>query len=105
MGTGAPGVATSVDVSSQEASSTVPFPPFESDIEADEKEVFSLIKRPRVRYDVEVVTKLVVYSGGCIPMRRIGELWMLTVLIRNCLDCDGGSAFVLRSDRAGAIVA
>lgn len=80
MGTGAPGVATSVDVSSQEASSTVPFPPFESEIEADEKEVFSQIKRPRVRYDVEVVTKLVVYSGGCNLMHRIGELWMLTVL-------------------------
>lgn len=29
----------------------------------EEKEVFSLITKPRVRYDVEVVTKLVVYTG------------------------------------------
>jgi hypothetical protein len=29
----------------------------------DEKEVFNMIERPRVRYDVEVVTKLVVYCG------------------------------------------
>lgn len=29
----------------------------------DEKEVFSLLVKPRVRYDVEVVTKLVVYTG------------------------------------------
>ncbi|PGH18444.1 hypothetical protein AJ79_00514 [Helicocarpus griseus UAMH5409] len=29
----------------------------------DEKEMFSKIARPRVRYDVEVVTKLIVYSG------------------------------------------
>ena len=28
-----------------------------------EKEMFSSVKRPRVRYDVEVVTKLIVYSG------------------------------------------
>jgi hypothetical protein len=31
--------------------------------ERDEKEVFSQLVKPRVRYDVEVVTKLVVYSG------------------------------------------
>lgn len=79
MGTGAPAVASSVDVSSQEASSTVPFPPFESEIEADEKEVFSQIKQPRVRYDVEVVTKLVVYSGRSTPVRRVIKLRMLTV--------------------------
>lgn len=29
----------------------------------DEKEMFSKITKPRVRYDVEVVTKLIVYSG------------------------------------------
>ncbi|KAM5457386.1 Long-chain base-1-phosphate phosphatase [Microsporum audouinii] len=31
--------------------------------EEDEKDMFSKITRPRVRYDVEVVTKLIVYSG------------------------------------------
>jgi hypothetical protein len=31
--------------------------------ELDEKEMFSRLQKPRVRYDVEVVTKLVVYSG------------------------------------------
>lgn len=29
----------------------------------DETQMFSRITRPRVRYDVEVVTKLIVYSG------------------------------------------
>ena len=29
----------------------------------DEKELFSNLQRPRVRYDVEVITKLIVYSG------------------------------------------
>jgi hypothetical protein len=29
----------------------------------EEEDMFSLITRPRVRYDVEVVTKLIVYSG------------------------------------------
>ncbi|KAG9257735.1 phosphatidic acid phosphatase type 2/haloperoxidase [Emericellopsis atlantica] len=31
--------------------------------ETDEEKMFSLLVRPRVRYDVEVVTKLVVYAG------------------------------------------
>lgn len=29
----------------------------------DEKEIFSMVEKPRVRYDVEVVTKLIVYAG------------------------------------------
>lgn len=32
--------------------------------EMEEKEMFSLLEKPRVRYDVEVVTKLVVYTGN-----------------------------------------
>ncbi|MCJ1472518.1 hypothetical protein MMC13_001166 [Lambiella insularis] len=31
--------------------------------EKEEKEMFSKLEKPRVRYDVEVITKLVVYSG------------------------------------------
>ncbi|OKL57783.1 hypothetical protein UA08_07145 [Talaromyces atroroseus] len=30
---------------------------------ADEEDMFSMIKKPRVRYDVEVVTRLIVYMG------------------------------------------
>ena len=33
------------------------------DYEKDEREVFSKLERPRVRYDVEVITKLIVYTG------------------------------------------
>lgn len=33
--------------------------------ELGEREMFSQLEKPRVRYDVEVVTKLVVYSGKC----------------------------------------
>jgi hypothetical protein len=35
--------------------------------EQDEQAMFSMITRPRVRYDVEVVTKLIVYSGRFHP--------------------------------------
>ncbi len=28
-----------------------------------DQEMFSALKKPRVRYDVEVITKLVVYAG------------------------------------------
>lgn len=37
--------------------------------ELEEKEMFSRLEKPRVRYDVEVVTKLVVYTGKIPPPR------------------------------------
>jgi hypothetical protein len=33
--------------------------------EKEAREIFSKIEKPRVRYDVEVVTKLIVYTGSC----------------------------------------
>lgn len=63
MGTGisrhSPGGITAID----RYTSTEPFPAYEEEKEPDLTEVFSQVKKPRVRYDVEVVTKLVVYSG------------------------------------------
>jgi hypothetical protein len=44
-------------------SSPLPPPQYDGTSRTEEKEVFSQIKKPRVRYDVEVVTKLVVYAG------------------------------------------
>ena len=35
--------------------------------EREEREMFSKLEKPRVRYDVEVITKLIVYSGRCGP--------------------------------------
>ncbi|KAL2823306.1 phosphatidic acid phosphatase type 2/haloperoxidase [Aspergillus cavernicola] len=57
MGTG----TTAIDTRSQ-SPGLEPFPEFVSD-ERDEEDLFAQIKPPRVRYDVEVITKLVVYSG------------------------------------------
>ena len=39
--------------------------------EKDEKEIFSMLEKPRVRYDVEVITKLIVYSGKNSPLSLI----------------------------------
>ena len=33
--------------------------------ERDKREIFSNLEKPRVRYDVEVITKLIVYTGTC----------------------------------------
>ena len=65
MGTGSPRVPSGGgggSVGTSPPPLTEPFPPLEPE-EPNEEEVFAQIKRPRVRYDVEVVTKLVVYSG------------------------------------------
>ena len=34
-----------------------------SQYEQEEREMFSNLEKPRVRYDVEVITKLIVYTG------------------------------------------
>ncbi|OQE31365.1 hypothetical protein PENSTE_c001G05775 [Penicillium steckii] len=61
MGRGSPSSAVEDDAKIPRSS---PLPPPEHNTSrTDEKEVFSQIKKPRVRYDVEVVTKLVVYAG------------------------------------------
>ena len=43
--------------------------------ELEEKEMFSRLEKPRVRYDVEVVTKLVVYTG-----ENVHELFIIVKL-------------------------
>lgn len=64
MGSGSPRPrATAVDVDSSDRVSPASLPE-DNTKEPDEAEVFSRIKKPRVRYDVEVVTRLIVYSGG-----------------------------------------
>lgn len=64
MGRGSPGSAAVEEVANIPRSSPLPPPEFNTS-RTDEKEVFSQIKKTRVRYDVEVVTKLVVYAGMC----------------------------------------
>ncbi|KAJ2894407.1 hypothetical protein MKZ38_007547 [Zalerion maritima] len=63
--------------------------------ELGEQEVFSRLTRPRVRYDVEVVTKLVVYAGiawlstDIIPVmfEYIGLGWRIGVLVYDFSIC------------------
>lgn len=57
--------------------------PEESVQDADETEMFSRIKKPRVRYDVEVVTKLIVYLGRLL-------------LHLSIVDDDDSDAYMLR---------
>lgn len=61
MGRGSPS-SSAVDVNSDMPTTPFPSVDFEAG-EREEQEVFSQIKKPRVRYDVEVITKLVVYAG------------------------------------------
>lgn len=62
MGKGSPSSTAVREDANIPRSSPLPPPEFNTS-RTDEKEVFSQIKKPRVRYDVEVVTKLVVYAG------------------------------------------
>lgn len=57
-------------------SKTIPFPPM-SDADAEDAEdqaLFSKLQVPRVRYDVEVVTRLIVYTGQYPPNIRRSAL-------------------------------
>lgn len=63
MGTGGPRIRTT---NGAEANGTAHIPtsvPENISESSDEAEMFSRVKKPRVRYDVEVVTKLIVYTG------------------------------------------
>ena len=42
--------------------------------EKEEREMFSKLEKPRVRYDVEVITKLIVYSGMLAEWSSNGSL-------------------------------
>lgn len=64
MGTGGPRHRAVNSVAANGKARLSPSPLAEDSAQdADEREMFSSIKKPRVRYDVEVVTKLIVYSG------------------------------------------
>lgn len=103
MGTGtprysSPHVPAATDDRTDRSSPPVPFPDYEEP--PDEAEVFSQIKRPRVRYDVEVVTKLIVYSGKrCLYLRSTRLL--LTGCSRYWCTCPRGSSHSVRLGRIG----
>ncbi|CRG83780.1 Dihydrosphingosine 1-phosphate phosphatase C823,11 [Talaromyces islandicus] len=66
MGTGSPqrNPETLAPPETDTGADVVPAPPqTTNDMHSDEQDMFSMIKKPRVRYDVEVVTKLIVYIG------------------------------------------
>jgi hypothetical protein len=46
--------------------------------ETEKRELFMKLMKPRVRYDVEVVTKLIVYSGMFSPQRHLNNGFKLT---------------------------
>jgi len=65
MGTGEP-VVRPVTPPESDASITSDFDgntDIPGDEEKEDREMFMRLERPRVRYDVEVITKLIVYSG------------------------------------------
>jgi hypothetical protein len=62
MGSGSPRPRAAVVDDSDSRVSPVRLPEGDGK-DPDEAEVFSRIKKPRVRYDVEVVTRLIVYAG------------------------------------------
>ncbi|KAK2763300.1 hypothetical protein FQN54_009936 [Arachnomyces sp. PD_36] len=62
MGTGTPRYSPEITTTGTTSPNPVPIIEYGPDGQ-DEKEMFLKITKPRVRYDVEVVTKLIVYSG------------------------------------------
>ncbi|KAJ9644681.1 Long-chain base-1-phosphate phosphatase [Coniosporium tulheliwenetii] len=63
MGTGEVDMPLTPPESNTSAGSEDIFAESQQDDGKEDQEIFSSLERPRVRYDVEVVTKLIVYSG------------------------------------------
>ncbi|KAF7173833.1 hypothetical protein CNMCM5623_006046 [Aspergillus felis] len=70
MGTGISRHSPGTDIDRD--TSTEPFPAYEEEKEPNLTEIFSQVKKPRVRYDVEVVTKLVVYADLTSEVKMAG---------------------------------
>lgn len=64
--------------------------------EKEEKEMFSKLEKPRVRYDVEVITKLIVYTGTVTTSDNNITTWTNSRL-RYCLDSCRGRTNPLRN--------
>lgn len=45
--------------------------------EREEREMFSKLEKPRVRYDVEVITKLIVYTGIFGTLSMATMMWLI----------------------------
>ena len=67
MGTGNTHVPTAEATSSSDADVDPRRSPEYEPEESSPAEVFARIQKPRVRYDVEVVTRLIVYTGEPLP--------------------------------------
>lgn len=73
--------------------------------ELGEREMFERLVKPRVRYDVEVVTKLVVYTGKLVlssAFPKATELLrnypiVLTQWVRHCMACCRGDTVTART--------
>jgi hypothetical protein len=62
--------------------------------EKKDRQMFSLVEKPRTHYDVEVITKLVVYAGeSALKSCKL----LLTKRYRNCMACSGGQFDLVRS--------
>ena len=75
----------------------VPELPREVDTGAEQadQEMFPTLLKPRTRYDVEVITKLVVYAGKYKPARIAPS--RLTTYSRHCLACGTREPDVVRA--------
>ena len=54
----------------------------------EDREMFSKLEKPRVRYDVEVITKLIVYTG--MSLQLLSSINAKAYINRYCLDRRGG---------------
>ena len=61
--------------------------------EKEKQEVFSKVEKPRVRYDVEVVTKLIVYAGTLFILPALWKVHLTNRRYR--LDCHRGSTYTV----------
>jgi hypothetical protein len=101
MGTGTVVASPTLDAPAKDSVAGVDLFLGEED-ELGEREVFSKLVKPRVRYDVEVVTKLVVYTGESPLLGEMLILFRLTRLHRHCMVGGGCHSAHVRGHWSGS---
>lgn len=68
--------------------------------EREERAMFSRLEKPRVRYDVEVVTKIIVYAGKDLRNLLLEpSVDPIDKEARHCMDRGGRKPYTLRGTR------
>jgi hypothetical protein len=91
MGTGRPDLKDIIPPKGEDYAGEVVQSPMEE--ENEKRELFNMLTKPRVRYDVEVVTKIVIYAGKFCILHTMVKILLTVITGIGWLAVEGNPVF------------